>query len=50
VRIWNHRSQRQEHAEPAHKNTVYGVAYSPNGKLLASAGFDRTIHVWSVEG
>ena len=26
-----------------------GVAFSPNGSLLASAGFDSSVHVWDVE-
>ncbi|MCP4782379.1 MAG: hypothetical protein GY903_33890 [Fuerstiella sp.] len=28
-----------------YRNTIYGLAWSPNGKHLASASFDRTVRV-----
>jgi WD40 repeat protein len=31
-----------------HKDAVYALAFSPDGTRLATAGYDRLIHVWKV--
>jgi len=32
-----------------HANLVTGVAFSPDGKRLATASWDQTAKVWDVE-
>jgi WD40 repeat protein len=31
-----------------HKDAIYALAFSPDGKTLATAGYDRLIHLWDI--
>ena len=31
-----------------HQDPVYSVAFSPDGKLLASGSFDKWLYIWST--
>ncbi len=32
-----------------HRDALYGIAYSPSGEQLATAGYDRLIQLWNTE-
>jgi WD40 repeat protein len=47
VRLWDSGAGKQKAAFRGHRNTVVSLAYSPDGKTLAS-GDDSTIRLWNV--
>src|SRR4029077_16611376 len=49
VRLWDVASGRQERVLEGHGAPVYAVAFSLDGKRLASGGADSTVGVWDVE-
>jgi WD40 repeat protein len=47
-RLWDAETGACLHNLTRHTQPVYSVAFSPNGELLASGSFDKSLHIWSV--
>ena len=49
VKLWDVQSGTCVHTLAKHTDPVYSVAFSPDGKHLASGSFDKRLHVWRVK-
>jgi WD40 repeat protein/predicted Ser/Thr protein kinase len=48
IEIWNTQTLRRSARLTGHSGFVHSVAFSNNGRLLASASDDRSVRVWDV--
>lgn len=49
VRLWDVDRGACIHTLTRHTEPVYSVAFSPDGKFLASGSFDKCVHIWSTQ-
>lgn len=48
IKIWDTQTGQELNALAGHHNIVHGLAFSRDGRMLASGGFDNTIKLWDV--
>ncbi len=46
VKLWDSQTGKEMATLVGHTDRVFSIAFSPDGKLLATASFDRTIKLW----
>lgn len=49
VRIWNLEEEEEVMILRGHEDAISDLAFSPNGKILLSSSFDKTIKMWDTE-
>lgn len=48
IRVWEVSGWKARALTGAHSDTVYSVAWSPDGKTLAACSYDRLVSLWDV--
>ena len=49
IRLWNVADGKEARKLEGHPDDVYGVAFSPDGKRLASVGYAGNLLTWDVD-
>lgn len=49
MRLWDVERGVCVHTLTKHQEPVYSVAFSPDGKYLASGSFDKCVHIWNTQ-
>ncbi|CAF4845030.1 unnamed protein product, partial [Rotaria socialis] len=48
VRLWDVERGVCQNILVKHSELVYSVAFSPDGRLLATGSFDKAIYIWDI--
>lgn len=49
VRIWENETGNCSLCLAGHREPVYSVSYSPDGKFIATGSSDRCVNIWSTQ-
>lgn len=48
VKMWDTRSAQELLSLPGSQSPVTCIAYSPDGRMIATGGYDKSVHIWDA--